>query len=174
MKFLDSTGLSTVVKYIKNNVPLLDTHGRIPTKYIMGSTVSVATAKEAEGITLDKEELMQSEITFDNNAAMGGFWVMMYEYAFFAFVMYVILNGELLYFFIKPIMDPQGMAKIIADSVIYMISTSNGYYLVINNKSSVRMDIHPFADRGTEDAVLHLNTVTSPVSGTKYSPIVIS
>lgn len=173
MKFLDSTGLSTVVKYIKKNVPLLGTNGKIPSNYIQGYTLNAYIAKEVEGITILPTELMQTGIAFDKTA-MGSFWMVMYEYAFFALVMYAIKDGKLLYFFIKPIMDPQGAVKDIADSIMYMISASSGYYLVIYNKSSTRIDIRPFADRETEDAVLHLETVASPISGTKYSPRVIS
>lgn len=173
MKFLDSTGLSTVIKYIKQNVPLLGTNGKIPSKYISGNTVSANAAREAEGIIVGPNKLMQTEIPFDTNG-MGGFWVMMYEFAFFAFVMYAIKGGKLIYFFIKPIMDPQNIANDIAASVIYMMYNSDGYYLVIYNKAAVRMDIHPFVDRVAEDAVLYLEPVESVVSGTKYSPRVVS
>lgn len=72
MKFLDSTGLSTVIKYIKQNVPILGKNDKIPSKYIEGETLSKSAANEAEGVCVWEDSKQITMIPFDENA-MGAF-----------------------------------------------------------------------------------------------------
>lgn len=109
MKFLDSSGLSTVISYIKKNVPLLNSNNKIPASYIDGVAVPTVIYKNISPIYYNLNKILESSIAVKSSSNTG-FIITNYVQSFVVYVMISInSNGEIANFLLKPIIATTSM-----------------------------------------------------------------
>lgn len=175
MKFLDSSGLSTVISYIKKHVPLLNDNNKIPASYIDGVTVPTVVYKNIYPIYYNLDKILESSIAVKSSSNTG-FIVTNYAQSLVAFVMISInSNGEIAKFILKPIIATDSILNTyINNKAICLIKTTNGWVLNIKGVVAGGSYIRPMGDTiaSSTDLVLNLRQVTSSSTGTVVVPTV--